>query len=66
MAVVLPVNTVICFALLDLHPFSFPPVSLPFTPATSIALNQRVPEVEVVLPIVYGTCAFWLGKKADE
>ena len=41
-------------------------MSLPFTPATSIALNQRVPEVEVVLPIVYGTCAFWLGKKADE
>ena len=27
---------------------------------------QRVPDVEVVLPFAYGTCAFWLGKKADE
>lgn len=28
--------------------------------------KQRAKEVEVVLPIVYGSCAFWLGKKADE
>eukprot|EP00897_Mesotaenium_endlicherianum_P001725 jgi/Mesen1/1580/ME000134S00706 len=27
---------------------------------------KRVPHVEVIVPIVYGSLAFWLGKKADE
>ncbi|CAI5522718.1 unnamed protein product [Closterium sp. Naga37s-1] len=28
--------------------------------------KPRARDVEVVLPIVFGSCAFWLGKKADE
>ncbi|CAI5510652.1 unnamed protein product, partial [Closterium sp. Naga37s-1] len=28
--------------------------------------EARARDVEVVLPIVFGSCAFWLGKKADE
>lgn len=28
--------------------------------------KRRVKDVEVVLPIVFGTISFWLGKKADE
>ncbi|CAI6002316.1 unnamed protein product [Closterium sp. NIES-64] len=28
--------------------------------------KPRARDVEVVLPIVFGSCAFWLGKKADD
>lgn len=28
--------------------------------------NKRMRDTELVVPVCYGTCAYWLGKKADE
>ncbi|GAB2219847.1 hypothetical protein Droror1_Dr00007484 [Drosera rotundifolia] len=54
----------------SIHPASDEPdaagVSAPKSHPTKSSSSKRGPDFEVSVPIVYGSIAFWLGKKASE
>lgn len=41
-------------------------ITMPSENAEKKSSNMRLKDVEICVPIVYGTVAFWLGKKASE